>query len=198
MNYLRRTLPGLAALVLCACGSPQGKIMTEDQGDLVGAKSAGSATFSRLIAGATNKLLEDHSASTSGLGQLKVACLDVQNRGIEELSDWREQIYELIATSINQSDRYRTISREFVNAVLRETRLRPDELYIPAKRRLFLQTLETENNPVQVVIIPRLTTGTTDAGSTRQRDYLLTLELIDVVSGENRRVAEKLRKEYFR
>ena len=200
MRSVRVPAIGFAAVMLfvASCTNPPARIMTEDEGDLVGDSAAGSAAYSRLISESVDKLLVGHSAAAGGLEPLKVAVLDVENRGIEELLDWQEQIYDLIATAVNQSGRYRTISQRFVHAALRENRLRPDELFLPAKRRLFMQTLETNANPVDVLLFPTLTTGTTRASGQKQRDYSLTLELVDVERGYDERVSTKLRKAYNR
>ena len=57
--------------------------------------------------------------------------------------------------------------------------------------------LEQNGNPVDALIYPKLTSGTTHAGDgNTQRNYLLTLELIDVVNGKTDQVAERVRKHY--
>lgn len=199
--------PGLVAFGLClgslgllgllgGCSEPQGRVMEDSEQDYVGARAAGAEAYNRLIAGAVEKLLQDHISARAGTGRLSVAALPVENASAEELGDWQEEIYELIATSINQSGRYRTINRRFIEEALRTTRLRQEQLFIPAQRRQFLQTLETTNNPAQLLLFPKLTSGTTLGEDVKQRSYTLTLDLVDVETGEDYKVAERIRKAY--
>jgi len=122
----------LAALVtvsLIGCGSQkEGRIMGEEEQDYVGKDAAGSATYDRLIEEAVTKLLRRQAAAKKGLSQLKVAYLGVENKSAEDLGDFQDQLFELIDTSINKADRFRTISSRFVNEALRETRLRREQL----------------------------------------------------------------------
>jgi hypothetical protein len=197
------SLLGLMGLVLllssCASGR-RGKIMSSSDQDYVGNTSAGAATFDRLISGAVERLLKLHNAAKTGNAKLKVVVLPLENRSGEEIGDWQEQIYELIDTSINRSDRYEMVSGRFVSAAMREAgRLRSDDLFIPSKRRAFLRVLESQGNVVAALLFPKLTRGTTNAGQgVTQRNYMLNLELVDVKSGKSFKVAERLRKEYHR
>jgi len=186
----------VAGIVLVSCKDPQGRVMEDSEEDYVGAKNAGAEAYNRLIAGSVEKLLQSHSAARAGTGKLSVATLPVENAGTEELGDWQEQIYELIATSINQSDRYETVNRRFIEQALREARLRQEQLFIPSHRRTFLQLLETTNNPAQLLLFPKLTSGTTVSDDVKQRNYTLTLDLVDVETGKDYKVAERLRKAY--
>ena len=189
----------LLAFALGGCRArPQGRIMTDDEPDQVGARTAGAATYDQLINGAVQQLLQLHSAANAGLGQLKVATLGIENASGEELGDWNDQIFELIDTSINRSGRYRTVSTRFVNEALRETRLRTEQLFIPEHRRTFMDLLETKGTPVECLLFPKLTRGTTVGGGSTQRNYMLTLELVDVKTGWNDKVSEQLRKQYSR
>ncbi len=187
-------------LILGACSShPQGRIMTADENDLIDNRGAGAATYDRLIEGAVQKLLQLHSASNQGTGKLKIATLAIENASGEELGDWNDHIFELIDTSINRSGRYQTISTRFVNEALRETRLRTEQLFLPKHRRAFMGVLETRGTPVECLLFPKLTRGTTRASRDQtQRNYMLTLELVDVQTGWNDKVSERLRKTFSR
>lgn len=190
-----------AVSLLASCESgPRGRVMADTDQDYVGNRAAGAETFDRLISEAVERTLAGHTAARTGNDPLKVVSLPVENASAEELGDWQEQIYELIDTSINRSERYTMISQRFVDAALREARLRPDELFIPAKRRTFVAILEQEGQPVDLLLFPRLTSGTTSAGQgVTQRNYLLNLELVDLKSGESFKYSSKpLRKEYQR
>jgi len=170
--------------------------MEDSEQDYVGSRAAGAAAYDRLISEAVGKLLDGHSAARAGAGQLKVAVLGVDNASSEELGDWQAQIFELISTSISNSGRYSTVSIRYVNAALRETNLRRDDLFIPAKRRGFLAVLERDDNPAQLLLFPKITSGTTLSDDVKQRNYTLTLELVDVETGKDTRETARLRKAY--
>jgi hypothetical protein len=195
MNRITTTL--LLSTLCFACSGPTGRVMNESEEDYVGNRAAGAETYDRLIEGAVQKMLGLHSASLNRGGEkLKVAVLAVENASGEELGDWHEQVYELIDTSINRSDRYRTVSRRFVDAALRETRMTNEQLFLAKNRRDFVAVLE-QNEPVHCLMFPKLTRGTTAAGGgVAQKNYMLTLELVDLKTGFNDKVSERLRKEY--
>lgn len=200
MESVARSLvfPWILCLVAVSCRTPQGRVMEDSEQNYVGARTAGAETFDRLIAGTVNKLLEGQTAAKTATGRLSIAVLPVENASAEELGDWQEQIYDLIATSINTSDRYQMISRRFVDAALREGRLRSTDLFLPQQRREFLRILEVSKSPADFLLFPKLTSGTTHGEDVRQRNYLLTLELVDVQTGASNRVAEQVRKAYTR
>jgi len=186
----------LPLLVLGACKSaPEGRILGSEEEDFVGSRTAGSATYDRLIEESVDKLLARRSASNEG-PPIRVAYLGVENKSAEELGDFREQIYELIDTSIENSQRYRTISRRFVEEALRATGLRPSNLFLPANRRRFASVLEAEGNPVEYLLFSTITSGTTQGDGVRQRNYMLTLELVDAVTGDNDKESARIRKAY--
>ena len=195
-----RTLVAVTVLaaVLAGCHSgPRGRVMSDSDQDYVGNRAAGAETFDRLISGAVERLLRTASASNRGLTPMRIVVLPVENRSTEELVDWQEQIYALISTSINRSGRFDTVSRRFIDAALRETRLRPEQLFIPQHQRTFLAVLERQGLPVDALLFPELTSGTTHAGQgVTQRNYDLRLELVDVKTGRSVEVQERLRKEY--
>ena len=188
----------LLVLASAACKStPEGRIMGDSEEDYVGSKAAGSATYDRLIEEAVGKLLDRRSASNQG-DSIRVAYLGVENKSAEDLGDLREQIYELIDTSIETSERYRSISKRFVDAGLRETGLTREDLFIPKHRRAFIEVLEASGNPVEYILFSKLTSGTTQGDSVKQRDYMLTLELVDVETGDFDKESARIRKAYTR
>ena len=182
-------------LALAAC-KDTGRIKADTEGDVVGTTTAGAAAYGQIIQDGVQKLLGSHSAQAQGTDRMTLAVMGVDNQGSEELGDWGGQIYEQITTSINQSGRYRTVSQRMVDRALQVSNLRQDDLFLPAGRRKFIETLEAEDNPVQLLLFPKITTGSTAAGRTQQRDYMLTLELIDVTTGWDDRFSSKVRKEY--
>lgn len=186
----------LLAFGSVACKStPEGRIMGDAEEDYVGSKAAGSTTYDRLIEEAVTKLLDRQSASNQG-ESIRVAYMGVENKSAEDLGDLREQIYELIDTSIETSQRYRSVSKRFVDAGLRETGLSRDDLFLPKNRRQFIEVLEANGNPVEYMLFSKLTSGTTVGDSVKQRAYMLTLELVDVETGDFDKESARIRKAY--
>ncbi len=181
--------------IWAGCRSPRGRIMTDTEDDLVGARAAGAPTFNMLIDRALTKLLTRHRGEVR-TPEAKVAFVALENRSSEELGDWQDQIEQVIETVVENSDRYRLIAKRFVQAALREARLRPDQIYIPKYRRALAQVLEQDGNPVDFLLYAILTSGTTQGVDLKQRDYLLTMELINVETGDLDKESARIRKEY--
>jgi len=94
----------------------------------------------------------------------------------EELGDFKEQIYQEIDTQIVQSGAFQPVSKRFVEAGLREARLRPDSLFIPANMRVFTEVMEQMGQPFDYLLYATVTSGTTENNHSYQRDYLLTMK----------------------
>ncbi len=185
-------------LALTACGGPTGRVKADDEQDLTGDTRAGAETFNRLIQESVDNLLQKPSAQKAGVDRLKIAFMGIENPSAEELVDWRETLRQRIDEAVNRSQRYRCISDRFVNAALQSSGLKPDDLYIPEKRRRFMKVLEANGNPVDFLMYSTFSSGTTTSGRETQRDYLLTIELVDVENGESEKVNADVRKEYLK
>jgi len=192
--------------VLIGCRSHQfAHVLSSDQNDMVGSHAAGAETFTPLVNETVARLLGrctetiqpvSHSTESLPPGRLAICFIGVENKSIEELGDFKEQIYQLIDTQIVQSEAFHPISRRYVEVGLRETRLRPDELFIPSNMRVFTATMEQMGQPFDYLLYATITSGTTQSNRSYQRDYLLTLEMVDVHSGESKKESAKLRKGY--
>jgi cysteine synthase len=128
--------------------------------------------------------------------QAKVAFIDLENKSVEELGDFREQLIQIIETLGENTNKYRMISRRYVQTALAEVRLQPNQVMIPKYMRQFAQVLEQQNQPVDFLLYAVLTSGTTTGVASTQRDYLLSLELINVRTGDMDKESERVRKEY--
>ncbi|WP_147866859.1 penicillin-binding protein activator LpoB [Stieleria maiorica] len=125
-----------------------------------------------------------------------VCFVGIENKSAEELGDFKEQLYEQIDSQINSNGDFRGISRRMVQTALRETRLRPDALFLPANREAFAAVLGKAGTPVDYLLFANITTGTTDRNKTSQRDYTLTLEMVNVHTGDFLKESAKIRKGY--
>lgn len=121
--------------------------------------------------------------------------------GNEELADWKAQLYQIVGSTINQSARFRTINKDFLDVAFREAQISTNDVYLPRGRRALAAALEQQGVPVELLLLPTLTTGTTNAGQGEsQKNYLLGLVLVDIASGEEvaNVTSPRIRKEYTR
>jgi hypothetical protein len=195
-------LLGGAAVAGVGCrGTPQARVLKDDKEDLVGTRAAGSETFKPLIEEAVGKLLARHGPAIQTVaGPLptpkRVCFVGLENKSTEDLGDFKDQIIQIIDNHIIQSKVFQPISMRFVQRGLQEARLRPDDLFMPDKRRLFLAVMEQSGQPFDYLLFATLTSGTTQGNGNFQRDYLLTLDLIDIQTGAPDKEIAKVRKGY--
>lgn len=131
-------------------------------------------------------------------GPAKVCFIGIENKSAEELVDFKDQLFERIDSQINSGGMFRSISRRLVDAALVETRLRPDSLFLPGNRDAFAAALGRQGSPVDVLLYATITSGTTDRNKSTQRDYLLTLEMVNLQTGEYVKESSKIRKGYHK
>lgn len=192
-----------AAAALAGCRSTQtGTVLKDGQADMVGSHAAGAETYKPLIEESLGKLLGRQSvaavqpAGGAAPGAKKICFVGLENKSSEELGDFKEHIVETIDNKINSSGAFVQISRRFTDAGLRQLRLRPDELFLPANQRQFLAVMEASGQPFDYLLFATVTSGTTRDNASSQKDYMLTLELVDIRSGTPDKESACLRKGY--
>ncbi|MDA0807980.1 MAG: penicillin-binding protein activator LpoB [Planctomycetota bacterium] len=198
----------LAASVIAGCrGTQHAHILEDDDENMVGSHEAGASVFEPLVRKAVVDLLAKESPGSiqqAGHNEKatypkKICFCGIENASAEELGDFKEQIYEIIDQQIVEAQVFEPISRRFVEAGLREGRLRPDELFLPNNQPTFVAIMEQQGNPFDYLLFAKLTSGTTRSnGSDYQRDYLLTLELVNIHTGVAQKTSEKIRKGYHK
>lgn len=208
MESWRLMLLASGLLISLGCrGHQYAHVLRTDQEDMVGSHAAGAETFNPLIDEAVAKLLgrcapTSQPVSFDGaelpVGPQRVCFVCVENKSMEELGDFKEQIYQQIDTQIVQSQHFQPISRRFVDAGLRETRLRPDSLFIPDNMKMFTAAMQQLGQPFDYVLYATLTSGTTENNHSYQRDYLLTLEMVNIHNGSYDKQSAKVRKGYHK
>jgi hypothetical protein len=187
-------------------GHQYGHVLRDDQNDMVGSHTAGAETYNHLIDDAVAQLLgrqmsafQPASVSVDGMpAPCRICFIGVENKSVEELGDFKEQIYQQIDTQILQAGAFQLISKRFVDAGLRDTRLRPDSLFVPSNMRLFTEYMEQIGQPFDHLLYATITSGTTENNHSYQRDYLLTLEMVNVGTGQYDKQSAKIRKGYHR
>lgn len=206
-SIIATALAAVAVIASTGCrGHQYGHVLKDDQKDMVGSHTAGAETFNPLINEAVAQLLgRQTTAFQTVSGQMawpetpaRICFVGVENKSAEELGDFKDQIYQQIDTQIVQSGMFQPVSKRFVDAGLRETRLRPDSLFIPDNMRLFTERMEQMGQPFDYVLYATITSGTTENNHSYQRDYVLTLEMVNVRTGQYDKQSAKVRKGYHR
>ncbi|MHC4223833.1 MAG: hypothetical protein ACYSX0_16460 [Planctomycetota bacterium] len=187
----------LVTFSLAACSKPAGRIKTGDEGDLVGSSTAGSATYNQLIGNATRKLLDSVVAKQTGNELMKIAFIGIENRGAEELGDIREATNQAIENVIFKAKRFDMIAQRYVSHALKATGMRAEDLMLKGGREEFMGILREDGQTPDFMLWAIYTTLSTKGEFERQRDYLLTLELLDASSGRIvEKETERVRKAY--
>jgi hypothetical protein len=194
------------SLAAAGCrGHQYGHVLKDNQEDMVGSHTAGAETFNPLIQEAVARLLSNQgqmmqqvsmSPNVAPPGPQRICFVGVENKSAEEIGDFKEQIYQEIDTQILQCGSYQAVSRRFVDAGLRETRLRPDSLFVPENMRTFSGVMEQMGQPFDFLLYATITSGTTQNNDSYQRDYLLTLEMVNIHNGQYSKDSAKVRKGY--
>ncbi len=209
-KLFRLACAAASCLVLCmslsGCrGHQKAHVLTEDQNDIVGSHAAGAETFNPLIDQAVAELLGRHcsqfqpagyQANPMPPGEMRICFVGVENRSAEEIGDFKDQIYQQIDTQVVQSGAFHPVSKRFVDAGLQQCRLRPDSLFIPSNMRVFAESMEQMGQPFDYLLYATITSGTTQNNHSYQRDYVLTLEMVNVHTGDYDKQSAKIRKGY--
>lgn len=187
-------LVGCMVFVFTGC-SYQGRIKTSDEGTLVGAHNAGADVYNKLIDEVLKKLLDQASKAEANK---KVVCfVEIENKGAEELAENKAAIYEQIDTIIVESKQYSSVSRRFVDAALRNTGLRPDDIFLGPGREKFMSVLGSQGIVPDYLLWGTVTNLSTVGLKVREREYMLTMELVNAQTGlTEAKKSTKLRKEY--
>ncbi|MBL8828464.1 MAG: penicillin-binding protein activator LpoB [Planctomycetaceae bacterium] len=194
----------LTALAASCRSQPTAAVRTPGQPDMVGSQSAGAETFKPLVAQAMTELLARHCTQVipAGVNTLpappkRICFMGVENRSAEEIGDFKDQIYQCIDLHLVQSQTFQPVNKRYVDAGLMQLRMRPDQVFIPQNMRMFTATMEQQGQPFDYVLIATITSGTTREGKEYQRDYLLTMELTDIRTGQYDKQAATLSKGYY-
>ncbi len=195
-RIIATVVTAVALAFVWGCG-PQGRIKGEDEGSLVGARSAGAGTYNDLVSQSVEKLMARLSAPSAAEGKKLVCFVDIENRSAEELAENREALYEQIDTIIVESGTYASISRRYVEAALRKTGLRSEEIFLADGRSKFMSVLGESGLTPDYLLWGKITTLSTSGSTVREREYLLTMELVNAKTGlTEAKTTSKVRKEY--
>ncbi|MCA9063030.1 MAG: penicillin-binding protein activator LpoB [Planctomycetaceae bacterium] len=202
------TLLLLTTMILCGCrGKQHAHVLTAEDDDMVGSHAAGAETWKPLIAEAVGRMMArsdatihqaSHTVIDGNVAARRVCFVGVENRSSEEIGDFLEQIYEHVDSLIGQDPHFSMISRRVVEAAMLECRCTPNSLLIPANQRQLQAVLERADQPFDYLLFARITSGTTNSNGDYQRNYLLTLELVDIHTQQSIKEHAELRKGYHK
>lgn len=195
----------LVVAVLAGCKNQTGTVMKKGDPGLSGSHKAGQEVYKPLVEESVMRLLAQDlqrsagAAAMPGQAPMKRVCfVGVENKSAEEMGDFREQMYEMIDRAVSSQGQYITVGQRFVEPAMRKERLRMDDLFIPANQRSFQAVMEQQNMPFDYLLFAKLTSGTTVDNKDSQRDYMLTLELIHLQTGDSLKEGCDLSKAYNR
>ncbi|MDZ4821291.1 MAG: penicillin-binding protein activator LpoB [Planctomycetota bacterium] len=208
--FLSAGLVGIGSL-LTGCRNKQfAQITKPGQPDMVASHQAGAETFTPLVQESVAKLLGRQAASAQitpvsygGAEEIpaprkRICFVAVENKSAEEVGDFKDQLYQIIDTKILESQMFEPVSKRYVDAGLMETRLRPDQLFLPENMRVFTGFMEQAGQPFDYLLYATITSGTTRENQEFQRDYLLTLELVNIRTGQAEKESATITKTYHK
>ena len=187
---------------LAGCRHEQtGEVLSHDKADMVGSHAAGAETYKPLIDEALGKLLARQGSgiqpAAAPAPTLKKICfVGVENKSSEESGDYKAQIIEMIDTKINGSGVFQPISFRFTVAGLKATSLQADDLFVPDNQKRFLTAMSASGQPFDYLLFATITSGTTQVNNQKQKDYMLTLELVNIKAGTSDKESASSRKAY--
>jgi hypothetical protein len=208
MNILRVLIIFcFATLLICGCRGTQARVMHSGESDNVGSDRAGAEVYNPMVREAVGKLLARAAvepirqvAFNNGMmpemPKRKVCFISLENAGIEELGDFKEHIRMAILEKISESDQFEMVSDRAVTAGLRTLSLRPDNLFLEENMRMFTSVMGRGGTPVDYLLFAKITSGTTEVNHDMQRDYKLSLELINTQTFTQLIESMPMRKEY--
>jgi hypothetical protein len=171
----REFISGASLVALGSIGGCKGtqyaRVIKPGEKEMIGSHQAGQETFRPLIDEAVTKLVARHPPVPQmhqvSVGpellpppKMRVCFVGVENKTAEEIGDFKEQIYESIDTRLLECGTCAPISRRYVEAGLRELRLRPDQLFVPDNLRMFAGLMAQQGQPFEYLLFAKLTSGT--------------------------------------
>ncbi|MDR3183119.1 MAG: penicillin-binding protein activator LpoB [Planctomycetaceae bacterium] len=189
------------------CKGTQARLMHIGERDKVGSNRAGAEVYNPIVHSAVGKLLGRAAAEPIQQvtfqdgpqfpqGKRKVCFISLENAGMEELGDFKEHLKTAILEKISESDQFEIVSDRAVTAGLRALTLRPDDLFMQENMRMFTSAMGRGGTPVDYLLFAKITSGTTQDNKDMQRDYKLTLELVNTQTFVPIIESTPMRKEY--
>ena len=175
-----------ASLAASACTGPSARMKDEDEGTLVDVRRGGTETWKELIRRSVDELLAANRERFADASEKPaIAFIGVQNKGSEELGEFKAAVSTEITTALVNSGIYRNVSVRLVQAAQRETGIRQaDDLVVARHREAFMACLNRDGITPKFFVFGTVTTMTSRGNSEMERTYQLTLEMMNSSSGE--------------
>jgi hypothetical protein len=198
----------LGAIIFCVllsgCSGTKARVMHRGEENMVGSNKAGSEVYNPIVHSTVDKLIgrvasnSVQPAAYSSLvpQQLNVYFAGIENRSMEELGDFREHLKISINERITQSDQIAVVNDRAVDAVLRTLNLRADDLFAEHNMQNFTSAMGKSGSPIDYILFATITSGTTESNRDMQREYKLTLKLVDTQKWREIAESSQIRKEY--
>ncbi|MDR2438601.1 MAG: penicillin-binding protein activator LpoB [Planctomycetaceae bacterium] len=201
---------GFVILLIFGCRGTQARLMRSGESDNIGSDRAGAEVYNPMVRESVGKLLA-RAANDPTIQQVtfnnsvmqvplkrKVCFISLENASVEELGDFKEHIKTAILEKVSESDQFEIVSDRAVTAGLRTLSLRPDALFIEENMRMFIGAMGRDGTPVDYLLFAKITSGTTEINRDMQRDYKLSLELVNTQTFTQIIESMPMRKEYNR
>ncbi|GHT27415.1 hypothetical protein FACS18942_06700 [Planctomycetales bacterium] len=196
-----------SVFAISGCKGTQARVMHNGEMDKVGSNAAGAEVYNPIVNETVSKLLARAAAEpaiqqvmytdgTMGPARRKVCFVGLENAGIEEIADFKEQIKTTISEKITESPHFEVVSDRAVRAGLQALSLRPDDLFMEENMKMFISAMGRGGTPVDYLLFAKITTGTTADNKDMQRDYKLSLELVNTQTYSQIIESMPMRKEY--
>jgi hypothetical protein len=191
-------------VLVSGCLGTKARVMHRGESSMVGSNKAGSEVYNPIVHATVDKLLSRVASYNVQMvssiaplpNKLNVYFAGVENRSMEELGDFRDHLRVSINERVAQSDQFRMVSERGVDAILRTLNLRPDDLFAEHNMQNFVSAMGKNGSPIDYVLFAEITTGTTESNRDMQREYKLSLRLVDTQKWSEILESSQIRKEY--
>lgn len=180
---LRSAALAVAGLTLAGCESAAW-VKGANEPDLVDATRGGIEVYDGLVSDVTTRILEDFRARPDTPDHMNVAFIGVENKSAEEMRDARDAVYEEINSILVNEKAGVMVNRRFVETIMQKNGLRPEDLFLKSGRERFVQEASAEGIVPDYLLFSTVTSLTSEGLGEAQRNYQMTLELVDAHSGQ--------------
>ncbi|MDR2762172.1 MAG: penicillin-binding protein activator LpoB [Planctomycetaceae bacterium] len=207
------SLDCVLAIILClfvsvsGCSGTKARVMNRGEHNMVGSNKAGSEVYNPMVHSTVDKLISQVALDRVRLAgynpaappipqKINVYFASIENRSMEELGDFKEHLRASINEKLTKSDQINIVSERAVDAILRSLNMRADDLFAEHNKDNFISAMGKSGTPIEYVLFAEITSGTTESNRDMQREYKLTLRLVDTKTWKEIVESSNIRKEY--
>lgn len=187
MRFTHKIFLALVLLPLTACANtaPQGRMKAEGEAIGVDRSRGGTAVYDEITADTLEKLLNNHRRQVNAQGRYRLAFIDIDSSGAEELRDHKPALFDKIDEVIVNAGLYTSVNRRAIVAGQRAAGIvTPDDLFIAKNRKAFTDAVGGDGGAPDYLLWGVMTTQSSQvSGNVRERRYRLSLEMIDASTG---------------